>query len=124
MLIVAVSVAGLFILNQGTTSIWESYNLFQGMNTASKQQIQERCIVPDVWFDDSNQVRVYVYNCGKVPVTIISVSFNQTDFEDLEYRVDPGSQVWLNFTLSWSSGIYEVKALTAGGNLYVGYFKT
>lgn len=116
--------AGMAILNYGMTSIWQSYSVFQQASAASKQQVQERFIVPDVWFDESDQVRVYIYNYGGVSIKVLSVEFNQTAFENLDYRIDPGERIWLNFTLSWSPGIYEVRIFTEGGNVHVEYFET
>ncbi|MEM3737459.1 MAG: hypothetical protein QXJ75_05190 [Candidatus Bathyarchaeia archaeon] len=126
LMICIVTIAGLVVLQSGLRFFAESSISFETSLGASKEKIQERCIIDDVWFYTPGQVKVSVVNTGLTPVKVIRVSFNETDVTlPKEVILGLDQSVVVSVSYSWLSGkVYLVGVETERGNMYGGYWKS
>ena len=89
-----------------------------------KDNMSERAIVEDVWFDGS-AIKIYVHNTGKVAIHIAGVYVNHISQPyNSPFRLELNKHRWLNIECSWSSGeLYYVDIVTSRGNHVASYYK-
>jgi len=88
-----------------------------------KDNMSERAIVEDVWFDDAT-VKIYVHNTGKVAIRVSNVYVNHERIEfAVPFRLELNKHGWLNIPYSWSSGeLYYIDIVTNRGNHVASYY--
>ncbi|MGQ9640706.1 MAG: hypothetical protein ACUVUF_01090 [Candidatus Bathycorpusculaceae bacterium] len=95
------------------------------VTTKLRENMSERLLVEDVWFDSTNGIMVYLRNIGKVAIDISRVYVNSTPqpfSSPFHLKIDEHG--WLNVSHSWVSGeIYYVDVVTTRGNHAGGYYK-
>lgn len=92
-----------------------------------KDNMSERVVVEDVWFNTATGmvVDVYVHNVGKVAVRVSAVYVNHTSQTfNSPFRLELNKHGWLNIEDSWSSGeLYYIDIVTNRGNHVASYYK-
>jgi len=113
LLLTVIAVAGMSIAVSAT------YVITNGLH----DNMSERVIVEDVWFNSTDQISVYVRNIGRIKIDIDAVYVNQMrqDFTSLE--LEEGKHGWLTITSSWSPDTeYEIKIVTGRGTIVADYY--
>jgi len=95
------------------------------ITTNLRENMSERLLVEDVWFNSTNGIMVYLHNIGKVAVDISRVYVNGTPQSfSSPFRLEIDEHGWLNVSYSWvSDGVYYVDIVTTRGNHAGGYYK-
>jgi len=115
LLLTVVAVAAMAIATSATYVI----------TTNLKDNMSERVIVEDVWFDDA-MVKVYVHNIGKVAIRVSGVYINhtRTSQQNPPFRLELNKHGWLNIEYDWSSGeLYYIDIVTNRGTHVASYYK-
>jgi hypothetical protein len=95
------------------------------ITTNLKENMGERFIVEDVWFNPSGEISIYIRNTGKVTIQISSIYINHTRYAlASQFSLDVGEHRWLNVTYDWDSGnLYHIDVVTNRGNHIADYYK-
>jgi hypothetical protein len=95
------------------------------ITTNLRENMSERLLIEDVWFNSTNNIMVYIHNIGKVAIRVSAVYINSTHQPfSSPSRLEVGENGWLNISCSWVSGeIYYVDVVTTRGNHAGGYYK-
>ncbi|MEM3626709.1 MAG: hypothetical protein QXZ25_01650 [Candidatus Bathyarchaeia archaeon] len=95
------------------------------ITTNLRENMGERFIVEDVWFNPSGEIAIYVRNTGKVTIQISAVYINHTKYAfTFQSSLDVDEHGWLNVLYNWSSGsLYHIDVVTNRGNHVAGYYK-
>jgi flagellin-like protein len=121
LLMILVVMVGMGLLFAYLTTYVANYQIGSGSS------VLESMVVEDVWFKNSNQVELWVYNVGKVGFTITNIYVNGT----LRFTVDPnnasdvqiGNHTRIPFNLSWNNGNdYSFKIVTSRGSAFSGTY--
>ncbi|MCW4016205.1 MAG: hypothetical protein NWF06_07540 [Candidatus Bathyarchaeota archaeon] len=113
LLLTVIAVAGMSI------AVGATYVITDGLH----DNMGERLIVEDVWFNSKNQVSLYVRNVGKVPIEISSVYVNRTRQSITTLELEQGEHGWLNVKYKWKAdSAYEIKVVTERGTIVVDYY--
>jgi hypothetical protein len=120
LLMILVVMVGMGLLFAYLTTYVANYQAGSGSS------VLESMMVEDVWFKNSNQVEIWVYNIGKVGFTITNIYVNGTPpviftvNEDSGQSVIPvGGHADVLITLSqpWGNGVaYSFKIVTSRGS--------
>jgi hypothetical protein len=115
LLLMVVAVAAMAIATTSTYVI----------TTNLRENMSERLLVEDVWFNSTNGIMVYLRNIGKVAVDVSRVYVNSTPQPfSSPFHLEIDEHGWLNVSCSWVSGeIYYVDVVTTRGNHAGGYYK-
>jgi hypothetical protein len=94
------------------------------ISTNLKQNMSERLIVEDVWFNNATRsVNVTVFNVGEVALKISTVYINGTQHYFAPLSLEKGEQGWLAVSLDWTSdSVYYVKLVTTRGTTVGDYY--
>ncbi len=122
LLMILVVMVGMGLLFAYLTTYVANYQIGSGSS------VLESMTVEDVWFKNSNQVEIWVYNVGKVGFTITSIYVNATPPSDFTVNsnsdpsvVSVGGHADVLITLSqpWSNGVaYSFKIVTSRGSAF------
>lgn len=96
------------------------------ISTNLRENMSERVIAEDVWFDDStNNINVYVHNIGKVAIHVSGVYINNTSQSFTNpFNLEVGAHKWLNISRSWvSGGLYKIGIVTNRGTHVEGFYE-
>lgn len=95
------------------------------VTTNLRENMSERLLVEDVWFNSTNTIMVYLRNIGKGAIDVSRVYVNGTPQPfSSPFHLEIDEHGWLNVSYSWVSGeIYYVDVVTARGNHAGGYYK-
>jgi len=90
-----------------------------------RENMSERVIVEDVWFNSMVEIDVYLRNVGKVVVYVSSVYVNHTSQTFTKpFKLEIGEHRWLNISQSWvSDGLYYIDIVTTRGTHVAEYDK-
>jgi hypothetical protein len=92
-----------------------------------KDNMSERVIVEDVWFNNATTrtVDVYMRNVGKVAIRVSGVYINHTSVAlDMPFRLELNKHGWFSIAYSWSSGdVYYIDIVTNRGTHVASYYK-
>ncbi len=113
LLLTVIAVAGMSIAVSAT------YVITNGLH----DNMSERVIVEDVWFNSTDQISVYVRNIGRIKIDIDAVYVNQVkqDFTALELEQDKHGELAIGY--SWSPDAeYEIKIVTGRGTIVADYY--
>ncbi len=113
LLLTVIAVAGMSIAVSAT------YVITNGLH----DNMSERVIVEDVWFNSTDQISVYVRNIGRIKIDIDAVYVNQVkqDFTALELEQDKHGELAIGY--SWSPDAeYEIKIVTGRGTIVANYY--
>lgn len=94
------------------------------ISTNLKQNMSERLIVEDVWFNNATgSVNVTVFNIGEVALKISTVYINGTQRYFSPLSLEKGEQGWLTISFDWTSdSVYYVKLVTMRGTTVGDYY--
>ena len=113
LLLTVIAVAGMSIAVSAT------YVITNGLH----DNMSERVIVEDVWFNSTDQISVYVRNIGRIKIDIDQVYVNQIRQEFTALELEEGKHGWLNITSTWSPDTeYEIKIVTGRGTIVADYY--
>lgn len=96
------------------------------ITTNLRDQMSERVIVEDVWFNNSTDtINVYLRNVGKVAAQVSAVYVNHTSqLFTKPFKLEIGEHRWLNISRSWLSGaLYYVDITTTRGTHVADYYR-
>jgi hypothetical protein len=99
------------------------------ITTNLRDQMSERVIVEDTWFNSPNRINIYLRNVGKVAVQISAVYVNHNGSIGRftkPFNLEIGENRWLNISLdrNWVSGAsYYVDMTTTRGTHIADYYK-
>jgi hypothetical protein len=115
LLLTVIAVAAMSIATSATYMI----------TTNLKENMSERVIVEDVWFNDATHIAVYVRNIGKVAIRVSSVYVNHTSQSyNSPFRLALDEPYGLTINYNWSSGeLYYIDIVTSRGNHVASYYK-
>jgi hypothetical protein len=116
LLLTVVAVAGMALATTATYVV----------TTNLRQNISERFIVEDLWFNNSTvEINVYLYNVGKVAIHISAVYVNRTSQPFTKpFNLEIGEHKWLNVSENWTAGnLYFVNIVTTRGTHVESYYK-
>lgn len=91
-----------------------------------RENMSERMIIEDVWFDSVNgNIKIYLYNIGKVAVHVSGVYVNRTSRSFTRpYDLEVKQHGWLNISQNWVSGsIYYLDVVTTRGTHVGDYYE-
>jgi len=92
-----------------------------------RENMSERIIIEDLWFDNvtGSRIRVYLHNVGKVAIRISAVYINHTSqIFNSPFNLEISAHKWLDISYSWvSNGLYYVDIVTSRGFHVGGYYK-
>lgn len=72
------------------------------ITTNMRETMSERIAVEDVWFNNStSSIDLYLYNVGKVAITISVVYVNHIQSYTGSFRLEIGDHNWLNVSQNW-----------------------
>jgi hypothetical protein len=93
------------------------------ITTNLRENMSERVIVEDVWFNPTASIDVYLRNVGRVAVYVSSVYVNHTSQSfPKPFILEIGEHGWLNISKSWvSDGLYYIDIVTTRGTHVAGY---
>jgi len=88
------------------------------ITTNMRETMSERIAVEDVWFNNStNSIDLYLYNVGKVAVSISAVYINHNQSYAGSFRLGIGDHNWLNISRSWAPQTeYYIDLVSTRGN--------
>jgi flagellin-like protein len=97
-------------------------NYTRDFQTGSGSAVLESMVIEDVWYTGSNGAQVWVYNVGKVSLTINSVYVNdqKTGFAPSSLEVAPGQHE--NITIASAFSGCTIKIVTARGSAFEGRY--
>lgn len=95
------------------------------ITTNLRENMGERFIVEDVWFNPSGGISIYMRNTGKVAIQISAVYVNYTSCAFTpQMSLNAGEHGWFNVSYSWNQGgTYHVDVVTNRGNHIAEYYK-
>jgi hypothetical protein len=95
------------------------------VTTNLRENMSERLLVEDVWFNSTNSIMVYLRNIGKGAIDVSRVYINGTpQLFSSPFHLEIDAHGWLNVSYSWiSDGVYYVDIVTTRGNHAGGYYK-
>lgn len=87
------------------------------VTTNMRETMSERIAVEDVWFNNStSSIDLYLYNVGKVAVSISVVYVNHIQSYAGSFRLEIGDQSWLNVSQNWVPQTeYNIDLVTTRG---------
>ena len=89
----------------------------------SGSAVLESMTVEDVWFKNSTSVELWVYNFGKVNVTITDVYVDSNSVAKPDLTVAVGEHEKIDVTSSFDPGVsYRFKIVTARGTYFEGTY--
>ena len=77
-----VMLTSIVVVSMAILLAWASWYAY---SNPSKMAVKERFFVEDVWFNGTSTMGIYIYNFGKVSVTINRIYINGTDFTDYSF---------------------------------------
>jgi hypothetical protein len=95
------------------------------ITTNLRDNMSERVVIEDLWFNQTSRVDVYLRNVGKVAIHVSAVYINHTpqDFNST-FNLEINAHGWLIIPYSWvSGGVYYVDIVTTRGFHVGGYYK-
>jgi hypothetical protein len=93
------------------------------ITTNLRENMSERVIVEDVWFQATGTVNVTLQNVGKVDVSISSAYINHTS-QHPSLRLGIGDNGGLVISYNWTSrNLYYIDIVTNRGLHIAGYYK-
>ena len=120
LLMILVVMVGMGLLFAYLTTYVAQYQVGSGSS------VLESMTVEDVWFKNSNQVEIWVYNVGKVGFTITNIYVNGTPPDVFSVNADSGqsvipvgahADVLITLPQPWSDGVaYSFKIVTSRGS--------
>jgi hypothetical protein len=107
LLLTVVAVAAMAIATSATYVI----------TTNMRETMSERISVEDVWFNNStNSIDLYLYNVGKVAVSISIVYVDRIQSYSGAFGLGIGDHGWLNVSKSWVPQTeYYIEVVTSRG---------
>jgi hypothetical protein len=97
------------------------------ITTNLRENMSERVVIEDLWFNSTGNISVYLRNVGKVAVHVSAVYVNHTSKSFIPpLSLEIGEHGWLNILVSngWVSGsLYYVDIVTTRGTHVGGYYK-
>jgi Flp pilus assembly pilin Flp len=97
------------------------------ITTNLRENMSERVVIEDLWFNSTGNISVYIRNVGKVAVHVSTVYVNRTSESFIPpLSLEIGEHGWLNILVSggWVSGtLYYVDVVTTRGTHVGGYYK-
>jgi hypothetical protein len=95
------------------------------ITTNLRDEMSERVVVEDVWFNSTNAIGVYLRNTGKVAVHISTVYVNHSSQSFTKpFNLEIGENRWLNISKNWvPSALYYIDITTTRGTHLVDYYK-
>lgn len=95
------------------------------ITTNLRDEMSERVVVEDVWFNSANATSVYIRNTGKVAVHISTVYINHTSQPFTKpFNLEIGENRWLNISRNWvSNALYYIDITTTRGTHFADYYK-
>jgi hypothetical protein len=95
------------------------------ITTNLRENMSERLLVEDVWFNSTDTIMVYLRNIGKGDIYVSRVYVNGTpQLFSSPFHLEMEEHGWLNVSCSWVSGeVYHVDVVTNRGNHAGGYYK-
>lgn len=97
------------------------------ITTNLRENMSERVVIEDLWFNSTGNINVYLRNVGKVAVHVSAVYVNHTSKSFTPpLSLEIGEHGWLNILVSdgWVSGIlYYADIVTTRGTHVGGYYK-
>jgi hypothetical protein len=124
LLMILVVMVGMGLLFAYLTTYVAQYQVGSGSS------VLESMTMEDVWFKNSNQVEIWVYNVGKVGFTITSIYVNATSIDQSDFTVNSSSDpsiipvgghadVLITLSQPWSNGVaYSFKIVTYRGSAF------
>ena len=115
---------GIVVVSMAILLVWASWYAY---SNPSKMAVKERFFVEDVWFNSTSTMGIYIYNFGKVSVTINRVYINGTDFTDysslssspLYLRPGEGGQIYIEFPGGFKPGAPQRVRVVSSRGTYV-----
>ena len=95
------------------------------ITTNLRENMSERCLAEDVWFNSTNTINVYLRNNGKVAIHISTVYVNHTSTTFTKpFNLEIGENRWLNISRNWlSAAVYYVDIVTTRGTHIADYYR-
>jgi hypothetical protein len=97
------------------------------ITTNLRENMSERVVIEDLWFNSTGNISVYLRNVGKVAVHVSAVYVNHTSKSFTPpLSLEIGEHGWLNILVSdgWVSGsLYYADIVTTRGTHLGGYYK-
>lgn len=95
------------------------------ITTNLRENMSERCIAEDVWFNSSNTINVYLRNNGRVAIHISTVYVNHTSTNFTKpFNLEISENRWLNISRNWlSATVYYIDIVTTRGTHIADYYK-
>ncbi|MDH5374187.1 MAG: hypothetical protein OEZ21_01760 [Candidatus Bathyarchaeota archaeon] len=97
------------------------------ITTNLRENMSERVVIEDLWFNSTGNINVYLRNVGKVAVHVSAVYVNHTSKSFTPpLSLEIGEHGWLNILVSdgWVSGsLYYADIVTTRGTHVGGYYK-
>jgi len=96
------------------------------ITTNLRENMSERIIVEDLWFNPSGAISIYIRNIGKVAIHVSAVYVNHTrQTFTFQSTLEMNKHGWLNISdFNWvSEGIYYVDLVTSRGNHVADYYR-
>ncbi|MGB9713630.1 MAG: hypothetical protein ACPLZC_01475 [Candidatus Bathyarchaeales archaeon] len=95
------------------------------VTTNLRENMSERLLVEDVWFNSTDSIMIYLRNIGKGAIDVSRVYINNTPQPfSSPFHLEIDEHGWLNISYSWvPSGVYYVDVVTTRGNHAGGYYK-
>ena len=114
LLLTVVAVAAMAIATSATYVI----------TTNLRENMSERVVVEDVWFNNADRIDIYLRNIGKVAIHVSAVYINHTRSFDSPFHLELNKHGWLSIDYSWSSGdVYYIDIVTSRGTHVASYYK-
>ncbi|XES77145.1 MAG: hypothetical protein ACBZ72_13365 [Candidatus Bathyarchaeia archaeon] len=95
------------------------------ITSSMRENMSERVITEDVWFNSATSISVYVHNVGKVDVNFARVYINNanTDFEELP-ALEVDRSYALTIEYNWTPGeLYYIDIVTSRGLHIADYYQ-
>lgn len=96
------------------------------ITTNLRENMSERITVEDVWFNkETGRVSVYLFNVGKVDISISTVYINHTSKSlTAPFQLEIDEHKWLDISMNWNSGdLFYIDILTDRGTHIASYYK-
>ena len=90
-----------------------------------RDEMSERVVVEDAWFNSTNTICVYLRNTGRVAVHISTVYINHTSqLFTKPFNLEIGENRWLTIYGDWTSNsLYYIDITTTRGAHFADYYK-
>jgi FlaG/FlaF family flagellin (archaellin) len=115
LLLVVIAVSAMSIATSATYVI----------TTNMRENMSERVVAEDVWFNTASSVSVYVYNVGKVDVSFTQAYVNHESVTfNAPQKLETNQSYALTVNHVWTSGeVYYIDIVTARGLHVAGYYQ-